>query len=211
MRHNFWDKYSNLKSPVHNIRPQIKMTFTFLFILILSVLPLDILVWVSPISLIFLFFIIYLSKVPIIHLIKRSLLIIPIIVPVILINTIFREDSGIEISILFLLRSFLSILTLIMLVSTTKFNTILATLESWHFPGIFLTILSFMYRYFFILIDELEKMVRSVKLRTANNKLDLFRSYTNIMGVLLIKSFDRAERVFQAMEMRGFEDKWRIK
>ena len=212
MKHSFWDKYSSLKSPIHKLRPQIKMILSFSFILLLSVLPLDILIWVSPMSLILLISIIYISKVPIIHLLKKSFLIMPIIIPVILINTIFREDMGLEISILFLLRSFLSILTLILLVSTTKFNTILTTLDKWHFPGIFIMILSFMYRYFFLLIDELEKMVRSVKLRSCDTKkLVLFRSYTNIMGVLMIKSFDRAERVFQEMEMRGLEANWRIK
>ena len=69
-----------------------------------------------------------------------------------------------------------------------------------------------MYRYFFLLIDELEKMIRSVKLRSSDTKkMILFKSYTNIMAVLMIKSFDRAERVFQAMEMRGLEDNWRKK
>ncbi len=55
-------------------------------------------------------------------------------------------------------------------------------------------------------------MVRSIKLRSSDTKkIVLFRSYTNILGVLMIKSFDRAERVFQAMEMRGLEDNWIIK
>jgi len=209
---SFWDKYSYLKSHIHILNPKIKILLSFFFILLLSILPLEVLIWVSPIILILLIIIIYLSKIPILYIIKRSLLIIPIIIPVILINTIFRDEMVIEISILFLLRSFISILILILLVSTTKFHTIISTLAKWRFPTIFLIILSFMYRYFFLLIDELEKMIRSVKLRSSETKKKvLFKSYTNIMGVLMIKSFDRAERVFQAMEMRGSDDNWRIK
>ncbi len=209
---SFWDKYSHLKSPIHLLNPKIKILLSFFFVLLLSILPLEILIWVSPIILTLLIIIIYLSKIPVLHIVKRSFLIIPIIIPVILINTIFREEMVIEISTLFLLRSFISILILILLISTTKFHTIISTLAKWHFPSIFLIILSFMYRYFFLLIDELEKMIRSVKLRSSETKKTvLFKSYTNIMGVLMIKSFDRAERVFQAMEMRGSEDNWKIK
>lgn len=212
MKHSFWDKFSSLNSPIHMINPQIKIILSFFYILLLSILPLDLLILVSPIFLIAILIIIYIAKIPLLYLLKRAFLILPLIIPVILLNTLFRSDMGIEISLLFLLRSFLSILVLILLVSTTKFNTILSTLGKWHFPKIFLIILSFMYRYFFLLIDELEKMVRSIKLRSSDTKkIVLFRSYTNILGVLMIKSFDRAERVFQAMEMRGLEDNWIIK
>jgi cobalt/nickel transport system permease protein len=153
------------------------------------------------------FTIIYISKIPVLYIIKRALLISPLVLPVILLNTFFKDIGGVEISIIFTLRAFLSIITLLLLLSTTKFYSILKTLEKWKSPNILIIILSFMYRYFFLLQDELERMIRSLKLRSCNiKKTLLFRYYTNIIGILFIKSYDRAERVFQAMELRGYED-----
>jgi cobalt/nickel transport system permease protein len=63
-----------------------------------------------------------------------------------------------------------------------------------------------MYRYFFVLVDELEKMLRAVKLRSfKNNRFKTFSILANIVGVLFIRSYERSERVYNAMSMRGFD------
>ncbi len=207
MRHSFLDKYSNLITPVHNLSTDIKIIISLSFIFLLSTLPINLLIWIFPIGLTVQFTIIYISKIPVLYIIKRALLISPLVLPVILLNTFFKNSGGLEISIIFTLRAFLSIITLLLLLSTTKFYSILKTLGKWKFPNILIIILSFMYRYFFLLQDELERMIRSLKLRSCNiKKTLLFRYYTNIIGILFIKSYDRAERVFQAMELRGYED-----
>ena len=207
MRHSFLDKYSNLITPVHNLSTDIKIIISLSFIFLLSTLPINLLIWIFPIGLTVQFTIIYISKIPVLYIIKRALLISPLVLPVILLNTFFKNSGGLEISIIFTLRAFLSIITLLLLLSTTKFYSILKTLGKWKFPNILIIILSFMYGYFFLLQDELERMIRSLKLRSCNiKKTLLFRYYTNIIGILFIKSYDRAERVFQAMELRGYED-----
>jgi len=207
MRHSFLDKYSNLITPVHKLSTDIKIIISLSFIFLLSTLPINLLIWIFPIGLTVQFTIIYISKIPVLYIIKRALLISPLVLPVIILNTFFKDVGGLEISIIFTLRAFLSIITLLLLLSTTKFYSILKTLEKWKFPNILTVILSFMYRYFFLLQDELERMIRSLKLRSCNiKKTLLFRYYTNIIGILFIKSYDRAERVFQAMELRGYED-----
>ena len=145
------------------------------------------------------------SKVPVANVIKRTLVILPLVIPVILLNSIFME-SGLRHSMILSVRSFLSIFSLVLLVSVTRFSDMMKTLSRWHFPRIVIMILSFMYRYFFLLTGEMEKMVRAVKLRSGGKGgVGMVRIYSQILAILFIKSYERAERVYHAMLMRGYD------
>ena len=210
MRHSFWDKYSSIRSPVHNISSGKKILSAFLFLVILAILPYKYLLWAAPVITVFLLASTLISKIPIIPTLRRILIILPIVIPVILINSFFMV-GGAKNSLVLAMRSFLSIFTLIVLISTTKFRDILRTLSIWHFPKILLMILSFMYRYFFLLTDELEKMIRATKMRWGKRGgLKVIKVYGQILGILFIKSYIRAERVYHAMVMRGFDGNGKI-
>ena len=205
MRHSFWDHYSSLDSPVHNIPTGLKMIFTLFLVILLTVLPGSYISFASLSILIILITILIISGVPITNVIKRTLVILPLVLPVIVLNSIFME-AGLKHSLILSVRSFLSIFSLILLVSVTRFSDIMKTLSSWHFPRIMIMILSFMYRYFFLLTGEMEKMVRAVKMRSGGSRgLGLIRIYSQILAILFIKSYERAERVYHAMLMRGYD------
>ena len=101
------------------------------------------------------------------------------------------------------LNSFLIVFALILLVETTKFHDLLKGISRLGVPHIFLLLLSFIYRYFFVLIDEAERMLRAAKLRTFR-KLSL-KTMGKILGVLFIRSYERSERIYYAMCSRGFD------
>ncbi|MEN8222610.1 MAG: energy-coupling factor transporter transmembrane component T [Acidobacteriota bacterium] len=205
MRHSFWDHYSSLDSPIHNIPTGIKIFFTISLVVILTVLPGFYISYASLPILILLITILIMSGVPVWNIIKRTLVILPLVLPVIVLNSIFME-SGLKHSLILSVRSFLSIFSLILLVSVTRFSDIMKTLSSWHFPRIMIMILSFMYRYFFLLTGEMEKMVRAVKLRSGGIRgVGLIRIYGQVLAILFIKSYERAERVYHAMLMRGYD------
>ncbi len=204
MRHSFWDHYSSLNSPIHNIPAGLKIIFTIILVIILTILPGSYISFVSLPILILLITILIISGVPIKNAVKRTLVILPLVLPVIILNSIFME-SGLKHSLILSIRSFLSIFSLILLVSVTRFSDIMKTLSSWHFPRIMIMILSFMYRYFFLLTGEMEKMVRAVKMRSGGSRgFGLIRIYSQVLAILFIKSYERAERVYQAMLMRGY-------
>ncbi len=205
MRHSFWDQYSGFSTPIHNLPSGAKLLFTLFIILILTSLSGDYLSYAAlPITLI-LFFILIVSRVPVTYVLKKTLIILPLVLPVILLNSIFME-FGLNRSMILSVRSFLSIFSIILLISVTQFTDIIKTLSSWHFPRVVLMILSFMYRYFFLLTGEMEKMVRAVKLRSGKGGgVRNIRIYSQILAVLFIKSYERAERVYQAMLMRGYD------
>jgi len=206
MRHSFIDKYAYLNSYVHRISPKFKILFSLFFITINSIIPIHYLLIFSPFIITMQIVIIYFSMIPPMYIFKKALLILPFILPVIILNSFFANYLSIAIPLLLFIRIYFNMIILLILVSTTKFYTIINTLSNWHFPNILIIISSFMYRYIFLLQDEFEKMVRAVTLRVSENKLILLKSYANIIGILFIKSFERAERIYYAMQLRGFEN-----
>jgi len=205
MRHAFWDQHAGIQSPVHRIPTGIKVFFVLFLVILLTVVPGKyISIAAVPVTALLIILLI-LSKVPVAHVVKRTLVILPLVLPVVVLNSIFME-AGLRHSLILSVRSFLSIFSLILLVSVTRFSDILKTLSAWGAPRIVILILSFMYRYFFLLTGEMEKMVRAVKLRSGGIRgIRLFRIYSQILAILFIKSYERAERVYHAMLMRGYD------
>lgn len=205
MRHAYIDKYSYINSPIHQLKSSIKIVFTLLSLLYLLALPMSWALWGYGLYFLFFLILIYLSNVPLSFILKRSAIILPFLAFIIVLNT-FLKEGDIGVALLVLARSILSIMTLILFVSTTKFYFILQTLSKWGAPPILMTLLSFMYRYFFVLVDEMHKMVRGVRARSCENgTFKTIRIFSHIIGTLFIRSYERAERVYHAMVMQGFE------
>ncbi len=207
MKHAFLDRYSDLDSPVHRISAGIKLSVSLFIISLLTIIPVDKLLIPVFIVTIFLLFVISISKIPVFFLLKRLLILLPLLLPVFILNFFFSSRQFSH-SLIITSRSFQSLLTIILMISSTRFKDILRTLSTWHFPKIIVQTLSFMYRFFFLLTDESEKMVRSVALRTGGrSKFGLLKTYSHILGTLLIKSYERSDRVYKAMVMRGYDGK----
>jgi cobalt/nickel transport system permease protein len=205
MRHSFIDRYSYLESPLHRLNASVKVGFALVVLIYLVAVPWRYAQWTYPLYLLFLMFMIILSRVPFAYVLKRIMFILPFLIFVLLLNALFKKN-GFHTGCYILLRTFLSVATLVLLVSITRFSVILHTLSAWHVPKIILLILAFMYRYFFVLVEEAERMIRAVKLRSSMKKRSEFASlFSHVIGILFIRSYERAERVYNAMVMRGFD------
>lgn len=183
MRHSFLDKYSNIASPIHRVNPWVKVIGALCYILLIIFIPIRYILFIVPLLL----FLILSSHVPLLHFLKRSLVIIPFVL-------LCRWDL--------LLRGYISVLTMILLSSTTRFPDLLKTLHGIGCPKLIIMIMSFMYRYIYVLIDELMRMKQAKDSRTF--KPNGWRILANLIGVLFIRSYERAERIYIAMCSRGF-------
>lgn len=190
MKHLFIDKYSNLNSPIHRINPRIKFIFGVGFILLAIFIPLDYFIFLLPLLLI----LVLLSHVPLIYFIQRSLVILPF---ALLVAISGNWDK--------LLRGYVSILTVILLSSTTRFPDLLKAFQGIGCPRLIIMVMAFMYRYIYVLIDELMRMKRAHDSRILkHNRWVEIKTLTNLIGVLFVRSYERAERVYIAMCSRGF-------
>ena len=144
------------------------------------------------------------SRVPWSYLLSRTALVLPFSALIVMVNY-FAGNFSLEQMALTITKSIVSVFSIILLVSTTPFHQILKQLGKWGVPRLIILILSFMYRYFFLLVGEIEALEKAVGMRHANlSGWRRIKTYASMIAMLLVRSFDRAERVFHAMEMRGF-------
>jgi len=114
--------------------------------------------------------------------------------------------SGLQVLWNVLIKAWLSILSLILLTSTIKLTNLLNGLEQLGMPKVMVMILSFMYRYIFVLVDEVMRMRQARDSRNfGGSRLWQLRTIGNMIGTLFIRSYERGEWVYAAMLARGFD------
>ncbi len=105
-----------------------------------------------------------------------------------------------------IVKSSLSILLLTVASATTSFPDFLKGLDLLRFPRLVILIMAFMYRYVFVLLDETRRLMRARSLRYFGSRYrEQFRVTGYMIGVLFIRTFERAERIYHAMAARGFQ------
>jgi len=143
------------------------------------------------------------AELPLRTMLLRTTAILPLVMIIIILNASVTGLSWFHLHLA--LRTTLSIGVLVLLSSTTPITHILQILRKWRVPQIFLLILSFIHRYAFLLLDEVLRMRMALRMRgycsSWSKRLQLLAIMT---GALFIRSYERAERVHQAMVMRGF-------
>lgn len=103
-----------------------------------------------------------------------------------------------------LVRAVLTAGAAILLVAITGFPAICAALEKLKMPRAFAVQLLLLYRYIFVLTDEGVRTARARQLRSFGGRgLDL-RHFGSLAGHLLLRTWQRAERIHMAMLARGF-------
>lgn len=111
-------------------------------------------------------------------------------------------------------KSVLSVQVAIELAVSTRFTDLLWALGALRFPRLLVAIISFMYRYLFVLADEAFRMGRARQARSAapadssrgGGSLTWRARVTGWMvGQLFLRSYERSERVYHAMASRGYQ------
>ncbi|MBI4870812.1 MAG: hypothetical protein HY814_04515 [Candidatus Riflebacteria bacterium] len=196
MRHDFWDRYAGLAGPVQGMDPRAKLLFVLAFVIAASGCPggrpgvlAGLGALLLPIA--------AASGVPARYLLTRTLWVLPFLAAVAV-----GQRSGPVLAEL-AAKGLLSAMALVLLSSTTPFSTLLAGLSRLGAPSFFLAVLAFVYRYVFLLVDESERMVQGLVSRSMGRRPRL-QVLAAGLGVLLVRTHERAERVYQAMLGRGF-------
>ncbi|MCL5075532.1 MAG: cobalt ECF transporter T component CbiQ [Chloroflexi bacterium] len=119
--------------------------------------------------------------------------------------------SGLAILGNVLIKAWLSSLGMLILSSTTDFSRLLKGLEQLRLPLVIVMVLSFMYRYIFVLMDEAQRLRQARESRSFGKRPWDWevRTIGNMIGTLFMRSYERGERVYQAMLARGYEGRHR--
>jgi len=216
MMHFDIDRYATIKSPVHDFDPRAKIVC--IVILILSVMLINDLI-VLCVAFISSIILVLLSKLPIGFILKRVkwvfffvialLIIIPITTSgdvLYSLGFITITKQGIHLASMISLKALSAALLLFPIVSTMTFITFIRAIEHLRIPNKIVQMISFIYRYIFVISDELYKTRLSVKSRNVNEKSYFLKHQVlgNIIGMIMIRSYERGERIRDAMISRGY-------
>lgn len=126
------------------------------------------------------------------------------------------SDAGLEAVLTILLRSWLSVSAAVVLTATTPAIDLLRALRGLHAPRIIVATVSFMYRYIFVIGEEAQRLMRARECRSASVGEGRggsigWRAHVlgNMVGSLFLRSYERAERIYDAMRSRGYDGELR--
>lgn len=227
MHFDAFDRYHEKASFLHNLDPRVKALVTVVFIVSNALLPDG--AWFAFIAAwIFLIVANLLSQLGVGYTFKRSLVALPF--ALIAITVLFSipgkpifsfqlfmshltiTDAGLLRFVSILIRSWLSVQLAILLVAVTRFPDLIHALEHLKVPAILTTIIAFLYRYLFVLTDEVFRLLRARESRSAASAGNrsgggvLWRAKVagNMAGQLFLRSYERSDRIYNAMLSRGY-------
>jgi cobalt/nickel transport system permease protein len=203
------DLLAENNSIIHRLDPRVKVITTLLFIIyVVSFDKYE----VNRLLPFFLFpvFLIGMADLPFVYLIRKLIIVSPFVLFIGIFNPFFDQDILVKIGTLeisggwislisILLRFMLTVGATLLLIATTAFPAICMALDKLGAPKIFTVQLLMLYRYLFVLIEESIRMKRAYTLRAFSRKKLRFPIFNHLLGNLLLRTLDRAQRIHMAM------------
>lgn len=208
------DLFADGDSAIHRLDPRAKVLATLIFIISVISFGKHELAGLMP----FFVFPIVMTAcagLPPFYIMKKIALICPFVVLIGIFNPVFDREAALQLAGIhisggwisfasILMRSVLTVGAAFVLVGTTGFTAICQALEKLGMPQIFAVQLLFLYRYIFVLNEEGGRASRARELRSCGRKGLGIRSFGSLTGHLLMRTWQRAERIHAAMLARGF-------
>lgn len=209
------DDLSVLSSTIHKRDPRAKIIVSIVYLGVVVSYGKYALSALIPFA-VYPLFLIVLADIPVKHLLKQLLIVSLFAVLVGIWNPILDRQEMLRIGNLgisggwisffsIVLRFFLTASAALILIATTGISDICQGLQRMKIPRIFVTQILFLHRYIFVLAEEVFRLDRARAARTFGSKGMDFNTYSRMLGALLLRSLDRAQRVYVAMKSRGFD------
>lgn len=197
----------------HALSPSFRLALTIAVMLAASLIPLE--QWPAQGVLLAITFVgLSLAEVPVGYLARRLTLFLPMLlvlglsVPL----TQTRNVAAWAWMVSLWLRCLNCFLAGLWLIHVLPFHDLLLTLQRWHCPRTLVAMLAFMHRYIFVLWDELARLRRAREARDFGRATTRMRMAGNaqMIGLLMLRAMERAERTHQAMLARGWDGSMRL-
>jgi len=212
------DINSKQATPWHTLAPRTRLLCTLLLVFAIALTPNE-RWWTWAIYGLGVLSIILISRVTLLVLFKRIAVEFAFIGTVLL-GTLFRDGGtilwswgplkittvGLAILGSVTVKALLSLLMMNVLILTTSVPALLNALVALKTPPLLVAILASMYRYISVLTGEFNAMRRAAASRNLMGSSHWQRLIVgNMIGSLFIRTYERGERVYQAMLSRGYQ------
>jgi len=159
------------------------------------------------------------GNLPLTYIARKILLLCPFVIVVGIFNPVIDRTIVLHLGTLpisggwlsffsIITRSILTVGSAFTLLALTGFPGVCRALEQLGMPRPFAVQLLFLYRYIFVLTEEGGRAARARQLRSCGKKGMGVKSFGSLIGTLLLRTWQRAERVHIAMLSRGFDGRF---
>lgn len=194
--------------------PRALLVVTILYLVVLLTMPLDNLsglIWFGIYPVIGA----ALAGIPFGRIFSKSLFVLPLIVVIGIFNPWFDHGEGMRIGQIEISHGWLTFLSitvrglyavqgLLLLTESCGFIGMCRAMRRLYVPSFLTTQLEMVYRYCGVLMQEAQNMRRAREARGYGRKVMDLKTWGPMIGQLFLRSVDRAQRIHQAMLLRGF-------
>lgn len=207
--------YVHEHSPVHRLPPETKVLSAFLFVAVVAITPREA-IWAFGSYAAMVAALVIFSRVPVRFVLSRLLAIVPFVIfalflPFIGVGKdidllgISLSSEGIWAMWNILAKATLGATVSILLAATTEVPEIVKGFGRLRVPPVITGIASFMIRYLEVIAGELARMRTAMTARGYDPRwLSQARPIAASAGTLFVRSYERGERVYDAMLSRGY-------
>lgn len=208
------DTIAEMDTPVHRLDPRAKVLTTLLFIVYVVSFDKYEIARLLPFFL-FPAFLIGMANLPFRYLLRKLIIVSPFVLFIGVFNPLLDHEVILQVGSLqisggwvslfsILLRFTLTVGAALLLIATTGFPAICMAFEKLGMPRVFTVQMLMLYRYLFVLIEEFIRMIRAYTLRSFSKKKMRYQVFKQLLGNLLLRTLDRAQRIHMAMLSRAF-------
>ena len=206
-----------------SLDPRLTLLATLLYVVVVSSLPHG--AWTTyGLATALILGIVVLSGLSVPRLLRRSLVVLPI-AAVAAVSVLFSVEGSELFSLRVLggrlvatregavsalsltAKAYLSVLMSSVLVASSGFTRVIDAMRALRVPDLLTQTIAFAYRYLHVLVNEASRMLTARESRSAGSGRTLWwraRVLGGMIGTLFIRSLSRSERVYFAMQARGF-------
>ncbi len=220
--------YQSRLSSIHRLDARVKLLFTLAFLVSFNLTPAG--AW--PAYVLFLsvvFSVVLFSKIGLTLFFRRSLFFLPFLLaalPLVITGpepmrvmalpggrSLLVSIAGTARFISIGTKSWISVMAVVLLAATTRFVDLVTAMQQLKVPGVLTATISLMWRYLFLMMDEVTRLMRARSSRSASAPAgqqtggSLFwraKVTGGMAGNLLLRSIERSEKVYAAMLARGY-------
>lgn len=115
--------------------------------------------------------------------------------------------EGLRLASLIFLKALAIVMITFAIFGSSRFDISMLALQHLKCPKVVVQMLLFTYRYTFVFLDEMRRMHTSMRARgfVARTDMKTLRIFGHFIGTLLVRSFERTERVYKAMLSKGYQ------
>ncbi len=210
------ERYARLDSPLHRWDARWKLVSLIVLIFAWAVVSQP---WIALACLFFSISVLFTGRLPLHFIFKRlgavhlflipCFIVLPFTVPgqPIDVMGLTINQEGLKLATTLYLRAAAIVILSMALIYSTPMTRLLRAAEKLRVPRVLIQIALLTYRYIFTLSWEASRIRWALATRGFHNRavLRVYQTWANVIGLTLIRSLERTERIYRAMQCRGYD------